>query len=119
MTGSVILRSWGSKFVATLFVLAVLVATLTTIPTATLAKDRNQMVDPGQGSGRGYIDPRHGDDDQPTIVTPTSRRTTVQMTGPEGQGGGSNTVRYANLNPARRFFVRSRELLRRLFDFVP
>jgi hypothetical protein len=116
MTGSVPFRGWA----ATLFVLAILSATHISIPSTAQATSRDQLGDSGGGGGRGYIIPGHGDDDQPTIVTPTPRRTTVQMTEPDGQGSGTvTTVRSASLNPVRRFFVRSRALLRGLLGFVP
>ncbi len=120
MTGSAFLRGRVARFTARAFVLAILIATLTTIPSTTRAANRDQLGDPGGGGGRGYIVPGHGDDDQPTIVTPTPRRTVVQTTEPDAQGGGGTVgaVRTTSRNPAQRFFVRSRDLLRRLF-FVP
>ena len=117
MTRSVCFRGW--EFTAILFVLAILTATLTTIPATTHAVNRHQTSDPGAGGGL-YITPRHGDDDQPTIVNPPARRTTVEMSDPDAQGGGTGgSVRYANLNPLRRIFAQSRDLLRRLVVFVP
>ena len=76
---------------------------------------RGQLVDSGNGSGY-YGLPGQGDDDQPTINPPPSRRTTVQMSEPDSQSSGSGTpAQTTNFSTVRRLFVSGRDLLRRLF----
>lgn len=107
-------RGLSFTFVFMLTVLSIVIATCTTPRMAHAVRDQVGEI-PGYGSGEVGV-PRQGDDDQPTITPPPTRRTTVQVSEPDMQTSGSATaVRASNTSTVRRLYVRSLDLLRRLF----
>ncbi len=112
-------RGLSYTLVSALTVLFLIVIATCTTPRVAHAI-RGQVVEiPGYGSGEAGV-PRQGDDDQPTIAPPPTRRTTVQVSEPDMQTSGSATaVRASNVSIVRRLFVRSLDLLRRLIVFAP
>lgn len=116
MTRKTCLRVLVPRFAGFLFLLAILVTT-STLTTDVAHAVKHELVAPGQGSGQTNVG--HGDDDQPTITPPPSRRTSVQVSEPETHGATGGSTRYANLNRVRRLFISSRDFVRRLVRFVP
>ncbi|HZL84506.1 MAG TPA: hypothetical protein VFD07_03915 [Candidatus Krumholzibacteria bacterium] len=112
-------RGLSFKSVSMLTVLfTIVIATCTTPRVAHAIRDQFVEI-PGYGSGEVGV-PRQGDDDQPTIAPPPTRRTTVQVSEPDMQTSGSATaVRASNASTVRRLFVRGLEMLRRLFVIAP
>jgi hypothetical protein len=99
--------------------LAIFVTTTTLTPDVAHAVPSPKELLEGPGNGGGQNNVGQGDDDQPTITPPPSRRTGVQVAEPESRGATGGSTRYANLNLVRRFVVTSRDLLQRLVWFVP
>jgi hypothetical protein len=104
------------RFAGFLLLLAIFVTASTLTPDVAHAV-KHELVAPDHGNGRTNLG--HGDDDQPTITPPPSRRTSVQVSEPEGHGATGGSTRYANLNVVRRLYVSSRNFVLRLVRFVP
>jgi len=116
MTRTACLRVLVPGFAGFLLLLTIFATTATLTPGAAYAVPK-QLVDPGYGGGQSNVG--QGDDDQPTIAPPPTRRTSVQVSEPETHGATGGSTRYANLNLVRRLFVSSRDFMRRLFRVVP
>jgi hypothetical protein len=98
--------------------LAILATTATLTPdTAFAVPSPRELVDGPGGGGQNSVG--QGDDDQPTITPPPTRRTSVQVSEPEPHGAAGGSTRYANLNRVRRLIVTSRDFILRLVRFVP
>ena len=105
-------------FVAAFLFLATFVSALCTTPRFAHAIRSEQQVDTS-GTGSGFAGLGQGDDDQPTINPPPSRRTTVQMSEPTSHSSGPGASAQAtNQSVVRKFFVSGRDLLRRVFNLV-
>ena len=79
---------------------------------------RAELDGPGDGSGYSGI-PGQGDDDQPTINPPSTRRTTVQVAPPDSQSSGPGTpTQSTSFSTVRRYLVSGRDFLRRVFTLV-
>lgn len=106
------------KLSIVLALLAIFISSLCTTPSAVHAK-RVEWLGPPGGGGGSVVAPGQGDDDQPTVETPT-RRSTVSVVEPTDSGGGSRRwYDFTDLGFVKRLFTRGRLQLRRLVHLVP
>ena len=119
MTRTASLRVLVPGFAGFSLLLAILVTTAILTPDGAHAVPSPKELHDGLGSGGGQNNVGQGDDDQPTITPPPTRRTSVQVSEPEAHEATGGSTHYGNLNFARRLIVTSRDFLRRLVWFAP
>jgi hypothetical protein len=108
------------SWIAIVAFLALCVTTLVSTPSSTQAKPSSPEINPPGGGSGGLMIPGHGDDDQPTMAPPASRRRLVSVSESNPSGGGSgDSDRGSFIDLVRRLFLRGQVIIRRLANIVP
>lgn len=119
MTRATSLRILVPGFAGFALLLTIFVTTVSLTPDVAHAVPNPKELQESPGYSGGQTNVGQGDDDQPTITPPPTRRTSVQVSEPEPYGAAGGSTRYANLNLVRRFYLTSRDFVRWLVRFVP